>query len=212
MTSVIWDFDGTIANSYPGMVLAVQQSLKNNFDIELSKDTIFKDIKKTSIRSYVTELFENNSVNNNDVATNVKIFYHDYKYFEAQYQDKIVLIPHVLVALSALKDRGVRQFIVTHRDKSIYDLTKTLGIDNYFDEVVSVEDDHVRKPDPNMINYLTDKYRIDTNDLWVIGDRQIDIDFGNSVKAKTILLSDSHPDFGQTDTISDLSEISKIIK
>ncbi|MCH4008205.1 HAD-IA family hydrolase [Companilactobacillus sp.] len=211
MTSIVWDFDGTLANSYPGMVVAVQDSLKNNFQIELSKDTIYTDIKKTSIRAYVTGLFQDKNETPEEVDRDVKIFYHDYKLLEKQYQDKIRLMPHALNALKYLQSKGVQQFIVTHRDESINSLVKTLGINDFFEEVVSVENGFVRKPDSNMLKYLLDKYTLSPNDLWVIGDRKIDIDFGKSVDAKSILLTDSKSDFGQTKTISDLLEIENMI-
>lgn len=211
MRNIVWDFDGTLANSYPGMVIAVQESLKNNFKIELSKDTIYTDIKKTSIRHYVTQLMANRERDDLAIKKDVDIFYHDYKLIEQRNQDKIQLLHHAKKALDYLKQQGMRQFIVTHRDKSIKTLVDRLGIKDYFTEVVSVEDGHIRKPDANMLNYLIDKYQID-GDLWVIGDREIDIDFGKSVAAKTILLSENAADFGQDETITDLQQLIDVFK
>ncbi|AKP66621.1 HAD hydrolase-like protein [Companilactobacillus ginsenosidimutans] len=207
MTSIVWDFDGTLANSYPGMVIAVQQSLKDNFQIELSKDTIYKDIKDTSIRQYITDLFSEKRESGENVDRDVKIFYHDYKLLEKQYQNKIRLIPHALNTLKLLNEQGVQQFVVTHRDESIYELTKSLEIEDIFTEVVSVEKDFKRKPDSNMLDYLIKKYSLNTSDLWVIGDRKIDIDFGKSVGANTMLLAENNSDFGQDETVTDLSQI-----
>lgn len=204
MTSIVWDFDGTLANSYPGMVTAVQKSLKDNFKIDLSRDTIFKDIKKTSIRNYVEELFTEEESTKENVEANVKTFYHHYKLIEQQHQDDIVLMPHALKTLKALQEKGVQQFIVTHRDQSIYDIAKKLGIDGFFDEIVSVEDDFIRKPDPNMLKYLMKKYSLSTDALFVVGDRQIDIDFGRSVGAKCVLYSDVDAEFGQDFVVEDL--------
>jgi phosphoglycolate phosphatase-like HAD superfamily hydrolase len=211
MTSIVWDFDGTLANSYPGMVIAVQESLKNNFDIELSKDTIYKDIKETSIRQYVTDIFSDQGENPEQVDRDVKIFYHDYKLIEKQHQDKIRLIPHALTTLKSLNEKGVQQFVVTHRDNSIFDLVKGLEIDDFFTEVVSVENDFKRKPDSNMLDYLIKKYSLNSSDLWVIGDRKIDIDFGKTVSANTLLLDESNGEFGQDATVSDLSQIESAI-
>lgn len=212
MTSIVWDFDGTIANSYPGMVIAVQESLKNNFGIELSKDTIYTDIKKTSIRHYVTELFSTENASKPDVERDVNIFYHDYKLLEKQYQGKIRLFPHAEKVLENLFNQGVNQFVVTHRDESIYELVKALKIDNFFQEVVSVENDFKRKPDSNMLDYLIKKYSIEAQSLYVIGDRLIDIKFGKTVNAKTILLSDDTPTFNQDYTVHDLLEIPELIQ
>jgi len=103
------------------------------------------------------------------------------------------------------------QFIVTHRDQSIYDLANSLGIEHYFKEIISVADGFKRKPDPDMLNYLIEKYGLKKEDLWVVGDRQIDVEFGKSVGANTILLNDTEVDFDYDYRVSDLLEIEKII-
>lgn len=211
MKNIVWDFDGTIANSYPGMVIAVKESLKNNFDIELSRDTIYKDIKETSIRKYVNELFSDDDHYSQDVAKNVKIFYEDYKLIERKYQDRIQLLPHALQALKYLSEAGDRQFIITHRDESIHEIAKNLEISQFFEEIVSVADNFERKPDSNMLDYLMEKYQLDSDDIYVIGDRKIDIDFGHSINAHTILLDEIGGDYSQEYTIGSLAEIKNII-
>lgn len=207
MKSIVWDFDDTIANSYPGIVDATQRSLRENFDISLSKDTIFKEAKKTSVRKFVTELLKDQD----DVKQAVKIFYVTYFRYEKEYHDKITLIPHIKNVLDYYDKNHSLQFIVTHRDQSIYDLAKSLEIDRYFKEIISVADGFKRKPNPEMLNYLMDKYDLKKEDLWVIGDRQIDVEFGKSVGAHTILLNDQKVDFERDYQVSDLLEIEKII-
>lgn len=187
MTSIIWDFDGTLANSYPGMVAATQKALEDNFKIKLSKDTIYSGIKETSIRKFVAELLEKNEETSQD---DLDIFYKNYSLYEKNFHDQIRLMPHAQVTLDYCRNQGYRQFVVTHRDKSIFEIAKNLGISKYFEEIVSVSDDFKRKPDPDMLNYLINKYNLDNHDMFVIGDRKIDVDFGNGVSAKTILLSD----------------------
>jgi Predicted phosphatase/phosphohexomutase len=90
MLSIVWDFDGTLANSYPGIVEATQKSLRENFDISLSKDTIFKESKKTSIRKFATDTLKDQP----DVQQAVELFYKTYYRYEKEYHDKITLIPH----------------------------------------------------------------------------------------------------------------------
>lgn len=207
MKSIVWDFDDTIANSYPGIVSATQKSLRENFDISLSKDTIFKEAKKTSVRKFVTELLSDQE----DVEQAVKVFYASYYRYEKDYHDKITLIPHIKNILKYCDEKHYMQFIVTHRDESIYPLAKSLGIEHYFKEIVSVADDFKRKPDSEMLDYLIEKYDLKKEDLWVVGDRKIDIDFGRSVGAQTILLNSEKVNFDFDYQVSDLLEIEKII-
>ncbi|WP_125763223.1 HAD-IA family hydrolase [Companilactobacillus hulinensis] len=204
MRSIIWDFDGTLANSYPGIVMATQKSLKENFDISISKDSIYTEALKTSVRKLASDLVDGNE-------DKVKTFYKTYKLYEKSYHDQIKLMPHAKIALEYCKIQGYQQFIVTHRDTSIFEVAKRLGIADYFVEMVSAEDGHVRKPDPEMLTYLIEKHSLDTNDLWVIGDRKIDIDFGNTVGAKTILISNQTIDFKVDHQIKSLQELNNII-
>lgn len=207
MESIVWDFDDTIANSYPGIVSATQKSLRENFDISLSKDTIFKESKKTSVRKFVTDLLKDED----DTQKAVDIFYKAYFRYEKDFHDKITLIPHIEDVLKYYDEKHAMQFIITHRDNSIYDLAESLGIEHYFKEIISVSNGFKRKPDPDMLNYLMNKYDIQKEDLWVIGDRQIDVDFGHNVGAKTILLNANEVDFDYDHKVSDLLEIEKII-
>ncbi|WP_125714159.1 HAD-IA family hydrolase [Companilactobacillus kedongensis] len=208
MTSIIWDFDGTLANSYPGMVAATQKALEENFKIKLSKDTIYSGIKATSIRKFVAGLLEKNEDTSID---GLDTFYKTYTLHENEFHDQIRLMPHAKISLDYCRSQGYQQFIVTHRDKSIYDIAKKLEISDYFDEIVSVADDHTRKPDPDMLNYLMGKYNLSAQDMFVVGDRKIDIDFGKSVSAKTILLSDEEDNFDSDYKISKLNELNEII-
>ncbi|WP_119326233.1 HAD-IA family hydrolase [Companilactobacillus musae] len=207
MKSIVWDFDDTIANSYPGIVSATQRSLRENFDISLSKDTIFKESKKTSVRKFVTDLLKDQE----DPKQAVKIFYTTYFRYEKEYHDKITLIPHIKNALDYCDKKHCMQFIVTHRDQSIYDLASSLGIEHYFKEIISVADGFKRKPNSEMLDYLMNKYDLKKEDLWVIGDRQIDVEFGRSVGARTVLLNAETIDFDYDHKISDLLEIEKLI-
>jgi haloacid dehalogenase superfamily, subfamily IA, variant 1 with third motif having Dx(3-4)D or Dx(3-4)E len=110
-----------------------------------------------------------------------------------------------------LSEKGALQFVVTHRDQSIHELVKQLNIDKYFKEVISADDGHKRKPDPEMLDYLISKYGLKRNHLWVIGDRQIDVDFGKSVSANTILLNANKVDFDYDNKVADLLDIKQII-
>ena len=62
-----------------------------------------------------------------------------------------------------------------------------------------------------MLNYLIKKYGLNKDDLWVIGDRKIDVDFGQSVGAHTILFNSENVDFEYEHKVSDITEIEQII-
>ena len=65
------------------------------------------------------------------------------------------------------------------------DILKKTGIAGYFTEVVTASSGFKRKPDPESMIYLRDKYKIRSG--IVIGDRSIDIEAGQAAGLATHL-------------------------
>ena len=63
-----------------------------------------------------------------------------------------------------------------------------------------------RKPKPGMIFQAANKYNIDLENSWVVGDSKNDIDAGIAAKCKTALVSHENIDMGQLQTVSTLKE------
>ena len=68
--------------------------------------------------------------------------------------------------------------MVSHRNDQVLELLAKTQIANYFTEVVTASSGFKRKPDPESMIYLRDKYHI-TSGL-VIGDRKIDVEAGEA--------------------------------
>jgi len=90
-------------------------------------------------------------------------------------EEKEKLISELLKDIS---DKGGRHFLVSHRNDQVLELLAKTQIVNYFTEVVTASSGFKRKPDPESMIYLRDKYHI-TSGL-VIGDRNIDIEAGEA--------------------------------
>ena len=52
-------------------------------------------------------------------------------------------------------------------------------------EIVTKDNQFARKPDPEAIYYLLDKYQIDLKEAMIVGDREIEILLGQKAKVKT---------------------------
>ena len=62
-----------------------------------------------------------------------------------------------------------------------------LEIDKYFIEVVDEANvNFVRKPDTDSIDYLVNKYHLDKENTYYIGDREIDISAAKNANIKSI--------------------------
>ena len=63
-----------------------------------------------------------------------------------------------------------------------------------------------RKPKPGMLLQAAQDFHIDLSQSWMIGDGENDIKAGIAAGCKTVLLSDTEADYGQTMTVRTLSE------
>ena len=63
--------------------------------------------------------------------------------------------------------------MISHRNHLVLDILKKAGINQYFTEVVTSESEFARKPNPESMLYLKNKYAM-TSAL-AIGDREIDL-------------------------------------
>lgn len=70
---------------------------------------------------------------------------------------------------------GKNNYLYTHRGESAIILLKKYGLYDYFTDFITSQHGFERKPSPNAINYLVDKYNIVHNEAIMIGDRDLDI-------------------------------------
>lgn len=67
--------------------------------------------------------------------------------------------PETKQVLEMLKDNGGRHFILTHRlTESTWGLLKEHRLAHLIEEVVGIDQDFPRKPDPASLNYLIDTF------------------------------------------------------
>ena len=85
--------------------------------------------------------------------------------------------------LKDISNQGGRHFLVSHRNDQVLEILEKTSIAAYFTEVVTSNSGFKRKPDPESMIYLREKYQI--NSGLVIGDRPIDIEAGQAAGLDT---------------------------
>ena len=202
--ALIWDFDGTIVDSYPIILRALLKSFEG-YNLDYTEEEIYAFIKRVSVEAFFLKISSEIGI---EISTIRKTFQenvnkdnHDYK-----------LITHAKEILDFLKDKKTHNFIFTHSGKKAIDILTDLGIKDYFEEVITKEMGFPRKPDRKAIDYLVDKYSLDRKNTYYIGDRELDIDCAKNSEILSILLSDDLHDIGETYRIKDLLDIKDIVK
>ena len=206
--SVIWDLDGTLFDSYKIYVPILQESVKEK-GVFIEENEIFEEIITYTIGHFWRSVQQ---------KYGISIEYLSERYYELvnERNSQIKPMQNAEKLLENLQNLGVKQFVYTHKDKSANDVLDRMNIAKYFTEVVTSENGFARKPSAEAVEYLLEKYNLEKDNTFYIGDRQIDIDCGKNAQIKTILFLQENgfaKISGNEDfVVKDLLEISDILK
>ncbi|GFH40314.1 HAD-IA family hydrolase [Pseudolactococcus insecticola] len=196
-TDYIWDLGGTLLDNYETSAAAFQEVLAS-FGVSVSHDAIYEALR-TSTDFAISEF-----------AAGLPDFAAAYKKTEAKALTHPVLFKDAAKVLATICQNGQRNFMISHRNDQVLEILETAGISSYFKEVVTASNGFARKPSPESINYLLDKYQMAKPVM--IGDRAIDVVAGENAGIATIYFDDNATQDSQeimtaTYTVSNLSEI-----
>lgn len=163
---IIWDFDGTLFNSYPAMGGAFKVLLKEH-GIEESLEEILKYMKVSM--GTAIEYYKNN--------------YHIDSTFLDEYDLKRSAIEKELCrpyqgipeVCKSIHDSGKKSYLYTHRGESAITFLKKYSLYDYFADFITSTNGFERKPSPEAINYLVEKHNMLKDEAIMIGDRELDI-------------------------------------
>lgn len=171
----IWDLGGTLLDNYETSTAAFVHTLQD-FGLHASHDEVYKALKVST--DYAVRQFS---------PTN-KDFLKTYKANEAKELEQPILFDGASELLAQIIQQGGRNFLISHRDDQVLEILQKTQISAYFTEVVTANNGFKRKPDPESMLYLKDKYQIQSG--LVIGDRPIDIEAGQAAGFATYLFDD----------------------
>ncbi|ETI69489.1 HAD hydrolase-like protein [Neobacillus vireti] len=162
--NILWDFDGTLFDTYPALVEGfISLSQK-----ELDRSEVLKWLKKDSKTA-----FKHYGISEEKRIEYQNLHNHYSKLYSRPFD-------HLENALAA----AANNIIVTHRDKesTIYLLEK-FHLATYFKEIVSVEEQgFTRKPHRSSYEFVLKSHHIDL----VVGDRELDLIPARQLKIKTV--------------------------
>ena len=173
---VIWDFDGTLFDSYPGMVNAFLRALKK-YGIEAKYDEVLKlflNSEKTAVQYYQNQFLLGEEL--------IEVYQDEKSHIDLS---SMLPFPYAKEVCQRIKEAGRYNYILTHRGSTTYDILRKNGMVELFTEIVTKDNQFARKPDPEAIYYLLDKYQIDLKEAMIVGDREIEILLGQKAKVKT---------------------------
>ena len=208
MLAFIWDLDGTLIDSYGVIVDSLYQIYKEKgFDID--KQEILHDVINESVSYFIMKMEARFGVPFEDLKDRYSIISHNAK-------NNIKAMKHAKEILKFIKDNNIPNYVFTHRGVTTESVLKNIGIYEYFDEIANSLSGFKRKPDPEGINYFVNKYHLDKNNTYYVGDRPMDILCADNAHVKSIMFmptgSVAIPTGKETYIVKDLLQIKDIIK
>ena len=202
---LIYDFDGTIADSYPIFVRFVHQiSEKRGIEIPCDDDTLYRALKITLRHTY--------DILGCEQICNYKTFADDYHALQEAYAEEFLAFPEAGELLAAAKEKGKHNYLYTHTGSVVKKMLENQGLLDHFDFILDASYGFPMKPAPDALRYLRERFDLNPQTCLMIGDRPIDAYAGMNAGMKGCLWdSDGLFEDAKVDYyIKDLYEIRRI--
>jgi phosphoglycolate phosphatase/pyrophosphatase PpaX len=176
--AIIFDFDGTLANTLP-VCDASFQHVFQSFD---QRSIASKEIRSMFGPSETGIIRQNLAHDDKEQA--IELYYETYlgRHAELVENDKEI---HSL--LFHLKERGIKLGIVTGKAKRSLDISmKALNMENLFDAIVTGDDVAKPKPDPEGIHKGLELLHVSSGEALFVGDSDADIGAGKQANVFTV--------------------------
>lgn len=171
---VMLDFDGTTACTVPAIYHAAKRMLGLH-GYEVEKEVVYKNFALAL--PFAFRCFSGDE--SIDDAT-IEQMIVEYNTIYREESEKLVeLFDGVVETLDHLTKAGVKVVITSNNVKPVLRrLTTNLGIAEYIDDIVSVEDVENVKPAPDIALEVLRRYNISGEESLVVGDATLDMDMG----------------------------------
>ncbi len=183
LMNFLWDFDGTLMDTYPAMVQAViRAAAKQGMHPCAEQVTAWM---MHDLRYCLHQLAAEDHQDEEQL-------YRDYRQEEAMIPpDQVSMMPGMQALLEALHQRGGRHFLVPHRGKDAWNYLAHAGVSPLFAGGVTREAGLPRKPAPDMILRVMDDFHLAPEQTIMIGDRPLDTEAGQRAGILSCMLDTS---------------------
>ena len=201
-TVFIWDLDGTLLDSYEVILSGIEETFVQ-FSIPYDKEKVREFILKFSVQDLLEQVAEERNLDA-EVLNQVRA------QSLSEKNAQVVLMPGALEVLAWADQAGIQQFVYTHKGDNAFTILRDLGLGSYFKEVLTSQSGFARKPNPQAANYLLDKYQLEPENTYYIGDRTLDVEFAQNSGIQSINFLESS--FEGNHRIQELADILHIFE
>lgn len=177
-TAFIWDLDGTLLDSYEAILAGIEETCRQ-FSLPYNKEEVRTFILEHSVQDLLEQVAEERGLD-------VELLNQVRAQSLAEKNAQVVLMPGAREVLTWADKQGIQQFVYTHKGDNAFTILRDLGLDSYFTEVLTNQSGFARKPSPEAATYLIDKYHLNPEQTYYIGDRILDIEFAQNSGIQSI--------------------------
>jgi len=177
--SVLFDFDGTLADTLPLSFKAFRSVFLKYENKLLTDEEIIETFGPTE-----EEIIENNIFNKDLVNEAIEYYY---VIFEKHFHEMVTMPQEILDLLKELTLLHIKMSIITNKSRKCLDIClKNLGITDFFITTIAGDEVTLPKPDPEGIYRSIHMMNLRSDEVVFVGDSNADITAGKSANILTI--------------------------
>ena len=204
-TAFIWDLDGTLLDSYEAILSGIEETYAQ-FSIPYNKEKVREFILKYSVQDLLVQVAEERKLD-------VEVLNQVRAQSLAEKNAQVVLMPGACDVLAWAEESGIQQFVYTHKGDNALTILRDLGLESYFTEILTSQSGFARKPSSEAAIYLLDKYQLDSEKTYYIGDRTMDVEFAQNSGIQSInFLESTYEGNHRIQALADISHIFETVR
>ena len=196
----IWDLDGTLLDSYEAILAGIQETYEQ-FNLPFDREEVRNFILRYSVKDLLARDADHYGLDSEELnrvrASSLK-----------EKNTQIPLMHGAREILAWTEEQGIQNFVFTHKSDNAFQVLTDLGIIQHFTEILTSDSGFARKPSPEALLYLIDKYQLDKASTYYVGDRLLDVE--TAIRAGISSINLQIDGLGQNKKISHLLEIKNL--
>ena len=172
ITTIIFDFDGTLADTATVIVDTMRRTF-TDMGMPVPDE---EDMRRTIGMKLLLALAKLGNLSDSQAVDATERYK---KFFKEYAVDKVLLFPEVAQTLHGLQEKGIRMAIATSRNaESLETILANNDIALCFEKIVSNSDNLAPKPEPEMVLTLLQRMGVGAGETLVVGDTTFDSEMG----------------------------------
>jgi len=185
MKSIIWDWNGTLLNDIELCIKSINILLKDR-NIREINTKIYKEVFSFPVKDYYK------TVGFDFEKEDFSIPAHQFIGLYNEGFDSCSLQNSTIEVLTYFREKGIRQFVLSAMEHQMLEKTLELkGVSNFFAGISGLND-HYAVSKIELGRKLIEDFKIDTENVWLIGDTIHDYEVATELGIKCILIADGH--------------------